>query len=359
MSNFALLSGLASKATSEERRDLLRLVTDSLTIGPPISKDELEELDQMLALVTREFSVQVRAELARALAHNSENFSLAAETLALDQLVVAEPVLRHSRALSEATLLKVVNGTSQQHMMLVSKRPDVTSAVSYALVEKGEDDVVSSLLQNENASIAVATYDAIAARADRDTDLKASLIRRNGLPLELLSGLYLKVEASLRQEIISRFGNVPESEVTAAFVRSRTRLTTKYRDVPGDFEPARKRVRDLASRGKLLPPILMKLLREGAASRTAFIVALSELADVDFEVVQRTTEGPDLDALALITRGAGFDRGLFTSLAVGLDRTEAGLSRALEYGTLFDHVPAQTAERAMRFWKLSRSALQG
>jgi uncharacterized protein (DUF2336 family) len=103
----------------------------------------------------------------------------------------------------------------------------------------------------------------------------------------------------------------------------------------------------------------MKLLREGPVSRTAFLVALSELADVDFEVAERTIDGPDLDALALITRGAGFNRALFTSLAVGLDRTEAGLSRALEYGTLFDRVPAQTAERAMRFWKLSRSVLQG
>jgi uncharacterized protein (DUF2336 family) len=357
MSSFALLRDLSNRSSSEERRELLRQVTDTLTIGPAASAKEVAELDQLLALVAKDFSSQVRSDLARVLARDIAKFSNVAEQLALDEIDVAEPILRHAPVLRESTLLEVVNTKSQQHMMLVSKRPDVTSSISSALVEKGEDDVVLSLLKNELASIAPSTYEVIAERADRSDILQAPLVRRRGLPLNILSGLYLKVEAELRKEIISKLGAVPESELTAAFAISRASVTTKYRDVPGDFEPARRRVRALASQGKLLPPVLMTLLREGTASRTAFVIAFSDLAEVDYEVVQQTVDPPDLDALALICRGVGFERALFTSLAVGLDKSEAGLSRALEYGSLFESVTTRAAERAMRFWKLRQSTV--
>jgi uncharacterized protein (DUF2336 family) len=357
MSRFALLRELSKQTSSEDRRELLRNVTDALATGPSASDEEVAELDQMLALVTREFSSQVRRDLARLVAAGGARFNSAAEELALDEITVAEPVLRHSPALSESTLLKVVNNTSQQHMMLVSKRHDITHRVSHALVEKGDDHVVSSLLENESAPIAAPTYDAIAERANRHEALQAPLVRRKGVPLDLLSGLYMKVEAQLRQEILSKFGGVPESDLNAAFARSRTRVTRVYREVPKDFAAARNRVEELRLQGKLLSPILMTLLREGTASRTAFEIAFSELAEVDYEVVQRTVEGPDLDALALLCRGAGFERGLFLSLAVALDKTDDGLSRAVQYGTLFESVPPQAAERAMRFWRLRRSAI--
>src|SRR4051812_13614117 len=296
MSRFALLRELSNQTSSEERRELLRNVTDALTVGPGASDEEVAELDQMLALVTREFSSQVRKDLARLVAAGGTRFSSAAEELALDEIAVAEPVLRHSPALSESTLLKVVNNTSQQHMMLVSRRHDITHRVSHALVEKGDEHVVSSLLENERAPIAATTYDAIAERADHYEALQSRLVRRKGVPLDILSGLYLKVEGELRQEILSQFGDVPESDLNAAFARSRTRVTRIYREVPKDFAAARNRVEDLRLQGKLLSPVLMTLLREGPDSRTAFEIAFSELADVDYEVVQRTVEGPDLDA---------------------------------------------------------------
>ena len=356
MSRFALLQNLANRSSSDERRELLREVTDALTIGPTASDEEAAELDQLLALVAKDFSSQVRSNLARLVAGHVAKFCSAAEELALDEISVAEPILRHSPVLSESTLLKVVNSTSEQHMMLVSKRPDVTTRVSTALVEKGSDEVVSSLLANTRALIASPTYNAIAQRADRSSKLQAGLVRRKGVPLDILSGLYLKVEAELRDEIVAKFGEVPESELATAFEQSRAKITSIYRDLPPDFKDARKRITELQREGRLLSPVLMSLMREGPVARTAFILAFSELAEVEFEVVQRIIAEPNLDALALLSRGAGFDRSLFVSLAIGLDKSGDGTTRALEYGILFESVPVQAAQRAMRFWKLRRTA---
>jgi hypothetical protein len=53
-----------------------------------------------------------------------------------------------------------------------------------------------------------------------------------------------------------------------------------------------------------------------------------------------------------LCRGANFDRGLFVTLAVGLDKAGDGLARAEEFGALYESVPVQAAQRALRFWKV-------
>jgi len=92
--------------------------------------------------------------------------------------------------------------------------------------------------------------------------------------------------------------------------------------------------------------------RRRRLARTAFVLTFAKLADVEFDVVLQAVDGPNLDTLALLSRGAGFDRGLFVTLAVGLDKSSNGLAKAEEYGHLFESVPVQAAQRALRFWKV-------
>jgi hypothetical protein len=61
---------------------------------------------------------------------------------------------------------------------------------------------------------------------------------------------------------------------------------------------------------------------------------------------------PDIDTLALLCRGANFDRALFVTMAIALDSSEKGLGRAEEFGKLYGAVPVQAAQRALRFWKV-------
>ncbi|HSS12302.1 MAG TPA: DUF2336 domain-containing protein [Rhizomicrobium sp.] len=354
MSRFALLKELPNRTSSEARRELLREVTQSLS-GRAESTEDAIELDRILASVAADFSVEVRTEFAKLVAASTTRFCHSAEQFALDEIAVAAPVLRHSLALSEDVLLRVVNEKSQQHMMAVTQRNTVSPRLSHALVERGGDEVVSSLLGNDGAVIADNTYDMVMERADASAMLQAGLVRRKSVPLDLLNELYLKTEADLRREIVAKFGGVQAEELERAFERSRSRVTTRYRRMPDDMAAARNRLAALEAQHQLFPPVLASLLREGAASRTAFVLTLARLADVEFEVVQQAVDGPNLDTLALLSRGAAFDRGLFVTLAVGLDKSGGGLTRAEEYGDLYESVPVQAAQRALRFWKVRAS----
>ena len=353
MSRFALLKELPNRTSSEARRELLREATESLSgRSGTLSAEANAELDRIMASVASEFSTQVRAEFARLIASNAAQFTHTAEHFALDEIEVAAPVLKHSDALSEAVLLKVVAEKSQAHMMALTQRSCVSPRLSHALVERGGDEVVSSLLGNEGAAIADGTYEMVMERADASPVLQAGLVRRKSVPLDLLNELYLKTEAGLRQEIMAKFGQVEPAELEKAFERSRIRLTSRYRQLPQDIAAARQNLEALEAKRQLVPAALPALLREGAATRTTFLLAFAKLADVEFEVIQRVLEGPDIDTLALLCRGSGFDRSLFVTLAVTLDKSGAGLARAEEFNGLYESVPVQAAQRAIRFWKV-------
>jgi len=352
---FSILADLSKETSSEGRREILRKVTETFD-QTNATDDTLTSLDELLASVAADYSTQVRAELAQLVAANP-HFGRTAETFVLDDIEVAGPVLIHSRIVSDATLLRVIAKNSQPHMMAVTQRQDVSATVSHALVQAGNDEVVVSLLSNTKAQIGYDTYEAVAERAKESNALQVPMVRRQDVPVELLNELYVKVEASLRQEIIRKLDAVSPDEIDKAFQRSRHRITKKASGLPDDFAEAQKRVAELAVRGSLSARSLATLLREGKGGRTTFILAFAQLAEVDFNLVQRTVASRDLDTVALLCRGAGFDRALYVTLSIALGNPDDRSGPAAEeLGKLYETVPVQAAQRAIRFWKVRAAA---
>jgi len=354
---FASLAKLDSaQMTSAARRELLRQVSGALDAqGGEIDPATVAQFDEALAAAAADYSKQVRAEIARLVASHA-GLTRVAESFAFDDITVAAPILRRSSALSEATLLRVVAQQSQEHLMAVTQRTHVSPALSHALVEKGDDRVVSSLLQNDGAEIAAETYDRIAVRAEDSTVLQAPLVRRQGVPPELLNALYLKAETALKKEILARLEGIAPEEIEQAFARSRARVTSQYAR-PADYQEAARRIDAMAYAGTLKPPVLVSLLREGKAARTAFKIALAHLTDMEIELIDRVVDGHDVDTLALLCRGSAMERAVFVTLAVALDANPTNaMAGATQFMALYDSVPVTAAQRALRFWKVRTAA---
>lgn len=341
---------------SAERRELLRQVSGSLDAqGGEIDPATMAQFDAALTAAAADYSKQVRAEIARLVAGHA-GLTRVAESFAFDDITVAAPILRRSSALSEATLLRVVNEQSQEHLMAVTQRAHVSPALSHALVEKGDYRVVTALLQNDRAEIAPDTYGRIAERAEDSAALQAPLVRRNGVPPELLNNLYLKAETQLKKEILSKLEGIAPEEMEQAFARSRARVTSEYAR-PDDFQAAARRIDAMAYGGTLKQPVLVSLLREGKGSRTAFKIALAHLTDMDVELIERVVENHDIDTLALLCRGSAMERAVFVTLAVALDANPTNaMAGATQFMALYDSVPVTAAQRALRFWKVRTAA---
>jgi uncharacterized protein (DUF2336 family) len=102
-------------------------------------------------------------------------------------------------------------------------------------------------------------------------------------------------------------------------------------------------------RGTISPNALVGFLRSG--DNTAYLIAISKLAGVDFETARTIHERRELDALSIICKAAGFERAIFITLAVlVLGRENNPMGRAREYGEIYDALPKEVAKRTVRFW---------
>ena len=138
--------------------------------------------------------------------------------------------------------------------------------------------------------------------------------------------------------------------------RSRKRVAKAYGGLPDDLEAARLELRKLERAGHIQPPLLVRLMREGAQSRTLFLLAFAQLTEADYALVRRLVDTRDLDAMALLCRAAGFDRALFVTLSLLIVSGDSSRSRLEEFGKLYERVPVATAQRAVRFWKVRAAA---
>jgi uncharacterized protein (DUF2336 family) len=345
---------LAREPSSERRRELLREVTDLFFVaGDGRQPSELALFDDVLTQLAGEMEEAVRAELAERMADVAQPPRLLIKRFAADTVSVAEPVLTRSPALSDEDLLEVARTRDQDHLRAISRRFRVPEAVSDAIVERGDDHTLGVLLRNENAELSRAAHEAAVDRAQTNPSLHEAVVDRHSLPPDLLNEMYFVVEARLRDRILEKNAAIDPEALDAALEAGRKRVAARDGALPADYAVAEAAVRALKAKGGLGAPTIAGFLRNGET--TKFLVALSEMADVDFHTARRILERRELDALAIVCKAADFDRSLFLTFAVlVLDRDTDAMGRAREYGQLYADLPRDSACRTVRFWRMRR-----
>ena len=345
---------MAKEPSSERRRELLRGVTDLFFTsehGP--APTEMALFDDVLGRLAEDMEEAVRAELAGRMAEAERPPRRLLQRLATDTIAVAEPLLTGSRGLTVEDQLMVARTRGQDHLRALSQRPNVTSAVTDAIVERADDQTLGVLLRNNSAELSREAHESVVDRAVANPDLHEAVVERQSLPPDLLNELYFVVEAQLRERIMERNAGLDPAELEAALQAGRKRIAASDGALPKDYARAEAAIRAMRAKGGLTPPALAAMLRNGET--TNFLVALADLADVDFHTARRILERKQLDALAIICKAADFDRALFLTFAVLiLDRETDAMGRASEYGELYTQLPKDAALRTLRFWRMRR-----
>ncbi len=352
-SRFARLVEIAGEASSERRRELLREVTDLFFDSRPTrSGAEAELFGDILSRVSMDMEEAVRAELAHRFADAPDAPRRLAIAFAHDVYSVAQPILERSPVLTDTDLLEVIEAKGQDHMRAVARRPEVSETVSTALVTKGDDETLATLLCNEGAQISESSLEAAFDRARANPALHRPMVDRRSLPPAMLNEMYLIVERKLRQQVLSRLQNIDPKDLEAALEASRLKMAKQDGALPADYEAAEAELRALRTAGRIGPAQLVTLLRD--RRRTTFLIAFAEAVGVDFRTVQGIFERRDLDAIAVACRASGFDRALYVTIAVLTGGGEHVIGRAKDLGDVYNDVPLEAAQRALRFWRLRR-----
>lgn len=345
---------LAREPSSDRRRELLREVTD-VFFGAPAQagSTELMLFDDVMSKLAGEMEAAVRAELAERMADAPSPPTRLIRNLAADTIDVAGPILERSGALSDTDLVTLAGVKGQDHLRALSRRANVSEALSDAIVERADDDTLKVLLENDGVELSRKSAEAAVDRATVNPALQDAVVDRASLPIDLLNEMYFAVEARLRAKIMERNAQVDPAQLEAALAAGRKRVAQSDGALPADFAEAERIVKALRLRKAITPPVLAGMLRNGES--TKFMIALAELAEIDFHTARRILERRELDALAVVCKAADFDRPLFLTFAVLiLDKEVNAMGRAKQYGDLYADLPRETAQRTLRFWRMRR-----
>ena len=355
MSRFAKLLDLARTTDSALRRELLREVTDLFfeTSGARNAR-ESALFDDVLQLVAAEMQENVLAELAAQFADAPDAPVGLMRDLANHAFEVAAPVLQRSRALDEHTLLQIVNYQSQNHIKAVAQRQTVSETLSEAIVKFGDDIALDALMRNDGAEVSRTSMEAAVDRARRNTLLHEAVVERRDIPLDLLNEMYFVVETNLRNQIMKRNATVDPGALDAALAKARERIKKSVGDLGAEAKNAMAFILSKKGSGELNARLLVSLYRE--AKRTHFLYGLAEITNLDPETVASLLERQDIDGLAMICRASGIERPLFVTLAVLACGGDEAMGKAEEFGKMYNAVPVEAAQRAMRFFKVRKAA---
>lgn len=353
-SSLTALIDMAREPSSEKRRELLREITNVFMVShDQVSDSEMGLYGDVLEQLNDEMEQAVRAELAQRLSCATRAPHGLLRKLASDHINVAEPILVKSRVLSESDLLHVVSTKGQDHLRAVSRREEVSEAVADVIVDRGDDHTLHTLLSNEGARLSRVSSEQVVGRAQSNPILHEVVVERKDLPIDLMNEMYFVVEARLRERILAENARTDPTLIEAALARGSRLVAVAHGIVPPDFEKLSAEITTLREQGKLTPSLLARFMRE--AEPTRILIALSQLADIDYVTAKHLVERREVDALAIACKAAGLDKALFLTYAmIVMGQNENTMGKAKEYGQLYGDLPRETAMRTIRFWRVRR-----
>ena len=308
------LIDLAQEDSSDKRRELLEEVADLFLDDSNAMNDRETGLaDDILTKVAHDVEMKVRKSLAERFASVDTVPPNLVRMLASDEIEVAAPILQESRALSDRDLMDIVRENGKDHMLAVTRREEISEAVSEALVESGDDDVIVNLVRNAGAQISRGSMENLVARSESNAVLQEPLVKRGDLPADLMHDMFWFVSSQLKEYILTE-ANMDESLVAEVIEETRASLTQEIDDYDAKMRRGLRIVLRRERERKLNEDYMVQALRQG--EREVFVAAFSRLAEIDLQTADRVLSNESPEAIAVACKASQFMLSTFSSIVL-------------------------------------------
>jgi uncharacterized protein (DUF2336 family) len=345
------LEAALSAGGDDRRVAMLTRITD-LFVGAAesYSKEQVGLFDDVMARLVTHIEAKARAVLAQRLAPIANAPTGVIRILAFDDDIdVAQSVLQHSERLDDSALVDNAGSKSQRHLFAISRRRQLSELVTDVLVERGDREVVHSVVNNAGARFSESGFRTLVTRSAWDGDLAIFVGKRRDLPraqfLVLLEKASATVRARLMAENPQAGGTVKNvvSEVTKN-IRDTTRKTSP------DFAAAQAAVEQLHRLRRIGEAEVLQYARERKFEETA--IALSILCDTPIDVVERALLDPGAEIVLILAKVAGLaattTKALLLLRAADRGMSAKDLDQAL---ASFNRLQPETARRVLGFFR--------
>jgi uncharacterized protein (DUF2336 family) len=199
--------------SSDGRLDVLGSVNNLLAKSNDwLSSERARAVDDLLSHRLEHWETRALVELSVVLAAFANAPPSVIHKLASHpEIAVARPVLVSSTVITTDHLVDVVKTKSQGHLLAVSERLHLDTAVTDALVDLGNKYVLYSVAGNSGACLSARGFTALVKASEGSDRIAVKLGLRRDLPMSLFRGLLLSAKAEIRMRILAERSDVPGS----------------------------------------------------------------------------------------------------------------------------------------------------
>jgi Uncharacterised protein conserved in bacteria (DUF2336) len=298
------LNDAVSAGGDKQRLRILERITDLFAAGSRgYTSDQIALFDDVLQELAAEIEVKARARLAQRLAHIGTSPPGIVRTLAFDDaIVVAEPVLKYSQALSDADLTENAKTKSQEHLLAIAQRLKLSEAVTDVLVDRGDRRVVDKMVKNKGARISLSGYEKLTHKARRDRKLTLALSRRSDLPRQYFLKLLETASASVRAKM-ERDNPQAAAEIRGTIDDVATAMQHEVREASRRHANADRDATRCSNVKPFTEANVHAPARKQEFARTA--IALSKLCRFPVDAVERALLDKGEDMILVLAKAGG------------------------------------------------------
>ncbi len=349
------LEALSVERDAGKRRELLRKVTDLFFITEQQQSDsDRGVFGGVMERVAFELEVEARAELSERLSSTRFAPHNIVRRLAEDDIEVARPVLERSNVLSDADLVEIAYSKGQGHLLAMTRRDTLSAAVTDVIVQRGDDQVLTSIAGNAGARFSARSFDTLTMKATELSALREKLVRRDDIPNEVVEAIKRNVAEKLKKEFSSQHADISSQEIEHVVELQSGKVDFSSLKEDTRFGALSVDVHDLHKKGLLTQDKIREFAEK--AMQAELVHSLAIKAEIDPGMAYHTLYEAEVPALAVLCRAFHFKRETFGAMLQERVR-RAGLSADLVVAAMkrYDSLNDETAQRIFRFLKVRLS----
>ncbi|MBI2253408.1 MAG: DUF2336 domain-containing protein [Proteobacteria bacterium] len=250
------------------RRAATMLAVANVYQAGELSTEEREIANAIINAVLPDAELEYRRRLAETLKNAPGLERSIARRLAEDVMDVARPILAESLALTDEDLVAIIEHRGLDHARIVATRPQLSAAVSTALIKTDDETVVLRVAANENAAIPTPAYHRLLDRFADNANVTDAVAQRRALPVAVAERMTTIVTGRILERLIDKY-NLEPARVSALIEHGRENiLLTSF--APGQRAEEMRALIDALHENGLLSSTLV--LRAFCLGNFAFVL---------------------------------------------------------------------------------------
>jgi len=343
------LQAALTHGTVARRVETLRRVTDLFLYAPSDYSDEQIALfDDVFQCLLVKMEQSAKELLAERLAQVAEAPFGLIRTLAFDDMIeVAAPVLAHSEKLNEAVLVQNAREKGQGHLLAISKRKVLSHAITDVLVDRGNDDVVESTVNNPGAEFSDNGYSHLIERAENNDNI-ATCLGLRPIPRHFYLQLVAKASRSVRERLNEANPHLA-ADVAAVMKEVASKASAAKTE---ETIRAQTLVKLLHSDGRLNEAQIAAFADHARTEEISTAIAL--MTDVPILTVENMMIEPRAEGILVLAKVAGLSWATVEKILKARHAAcDASVSTSLsEYQDHFNLLRPATAQQVLRFYRM-------